>query len=210
MRAGHDDRPDLLGADQRGRVERPHGGRLGDQQKGGFERRGRLAPARAGLLQRGRGVSAGHAGAAAERDRRRVRMSDDAARHHVGAVADARGVMPDGGSGDAEPLQIIEPGNPGLVAPDPGIVEDRRRNAQLRREIGGINAAMRTVDDNRSRRLGSDTGDAVGDEDRRKLCDRQSSLPNGVTCRSCREHEAKNSHQEGTGQLAMSISDVTL
>ncbi len=60
--------------------------------------------------------------------------------------------MPDRGSGDAEPGQIIEPGNAGLVPSDPGIVEDSCRNAQLCRDIGGINAAMGTVDDNRSRR----------------------------------------------------------
>ena len=158
--------------------ERPHEGRLGDQQKGGFESRGRLAQARAGLLQGGRGVSAGHARVAAERDRGRVRVSDDAARHHVGPVSDARGVMPDGGSRYAEPGQIIEPGNAGLVPPDPGIVEDSCRNAQLCRDISGINAAMRTVDDNRSCRVCSNTGDAVGDQHRRKLCDRQGSLPN--------------------------------
>ena len=150
MRAGHDNCPDLLGADQRGRVERPHDGRLGDQQEGGFQSRGRLAQARAGLLQRRRGVSAGHAGAAAERDRGRVRVSDDAARHHVGPVSDARGIMPDGGSWYAEPGQVIEPGNAGLVPSHPGIVEDSCRNAQLCRDIGGINAAVRTVDDNRS------------------------------------------------------------
>ena len=106
-----------------------------------------------------------------------VRVSDDAARYHIGPISDARGVMPDGGSRNAEPGQIIEPGNTGLVPSDPGIVEDSCRNVQLCRDIGGINAAMRTVDDNRSCRVCSNTGYAVGDQHRRKLCDWQGSPP---------------------------------
>ena len=104
-------------------------------------------------------------------------MCYDDARHHIGPVSDARGVMSDCGSCYAEPGQIIEPGNAGLVPSDPGIVEDSCRNAQLCSQIGGINAAMRTGDDNRSGRVGSNTGDAVGDERRRKLCDGQGSPP---------------------------------
>ena len=49
-------------------------------------------------------------------------MSDDAALDHVGPVSNARGVMPDGGSGDAEPGQVIEPGNAGPVPSEPSIV----------------------------------------------------------------------------------------
>ncbi len=107
--------------------------------------------------------------AAAERRRRRVRVGDDAARDHVRAVADPRGVVPDRGGRNAEPGEIIEPADPGMVAPDPGVVEDRRRDTQLCRDIGGIDAAMRAVDDDRARRLGADTGDAVGDQDRAGL-----------------------------------------
>ena len=54
---------------------------------------------------------------------------------------------------------------PASVAPDPGIVEDRRRNAELGRDIGGIDAAMRAVDDNGAIGFGADAGDAVGGED---------------------------------------------
>ena len=104
-------------------------------------------------------------------------MGDDAARHHVGPVTNARGTMPDSGSGLAEPGQVVEPCNTGLVPSHPGVVEDSCRNAQLCRDVGRINTAMRTIDDNRSRRLRSDTGDAVGGQHRRKLCDRQGSLP---------------------------------
>ena len=114
---------------------------------------------------------------AAERDCRGVRMSDNAALYHIGPVTDARGGMPDGRSGNPEPGQVIEPGNTGPVPPDPGIIEDSCRNAQLCRRIGGVNAAVRTVYDNRSGRVGSNTGDAVGNEHRRKLCDRQGSPP---------------------------------
>ena len=102
-------------------------------------------------------------------------MRDEPARHHVGAVADARGIVPDGGGRDAEPSQVIEPGDPGLVAPDPGIVEDRRGDAQLGREIGGVDAAVGAVDDDSTRRLGPDAGDAVGGQDRRQVGQR--SLP---------------------------------
>ena len=77
-------------------------------------------------------------------------MGDDPSRHHVGAVADARGQVPDRGGRDAELRQVVEPGNPGVVAPDPGIVEDRRGHPELGRDIGRINTAMRPVDDDRT------------------------------------------------------------
>jgi hypothetical protein len=102
-------------------------------------------------------------------------MSHEPAGHHIGAVADARGAVADGGGGNAEPLEVIETGDAGLVAPDPGVIEDRRGDAQLAREIGGIDAAVRTVDDDGTRSLALDAGDAVGGQDRRKL--RQRSLP---------------------------------
>src|SRR6185436_12439090 len=88
-----------------------------------------------------------------------------------------RRVMPDRGSGQPQPSQVVEPRDAGLVAADPGIIEYRRRHAQLRRDISGINAAMRTVDDDRSRRFGSNPGDAVGDDHRCKLCYGQITLP---------------------------------
>src|ERR1700676_971462 len=93
-------------------------------------------------------------------------MRDDAARHHVGAVADPRRVMADGRGGDAEFVQVVEPANPGTIAADSGIVENRRGGTQLRREIGGIDAAMRRVDDDRAGGFRPDAGDAVGDDDR--------------------------------------------
>ena len=102
-------------------------------------------------------------------------MSHEPARHHIGAVADARRVVADSGGGNAEPFEVIETGDPGLVAPDPGVIEDCRGDAQLAREIGGIDAAMRTIDDDGTRRLAPDSGDAVGGQDRREL--RQRSLP---------------------------------
>ena len=40
---------------------------------------------------------------------------------------------------------MIEPGNAGSFPPDPGMVGDSCRNAELCRDIGGVNAAMRTV-----------------------------------------------------------------
>ena len=46
MRAGHDDRAGMLGADQRRRVERPYRRRLGDQEKRAFSLGRRLASAR--------------------------------------------------------------------------------------------------------------------------------------------------------------------
>jgi hypothetical protein len=84
-------------------------------------------------------------------------MSDDAARHHVGAVADPRRVVADRRGGNTELPQVVETGNPGAVAADPGIVEDRRRRAELRREIGGVDPAMRGVDDDRAARPVSPT-----------------------------------------------------
>ena len=93
-------------------------------------------------------------------------MGDDAARQHVAAVADPRGVVADRRGGDPEPLQVIEPADAGAVAPDPGIVEDRRGSPELGREISGIDPAMRGVDDDGPRSLGTDPGDAVGGDDR--------------------------------------------
>ncbi len=93
-------------------------------------------------------------------------MGDDAARHHVGAVADPRRVMTNGRGGDAEFLQVIEAGYPGAVAADAGVVENRRGGFELRREIGGINPAMRGVDDDRASGLGPDPGNAISDNDR--------------------------------------------
>ena len=69
--------------------------------------------------------------------------------------------------GDAEFLQIIETADPGAVAPDPGIVEDRGSGVKLGREIGGVDPAMRGVDDDRASGFRADAGDAVGDDDRR-------------------------------------------
>ncbi len=100
--------------------------------------------------------------------RRPIGMGNDAARHHVGAVADARGQVPDRGGRYAEFREVVEPGDAGTVAPDPGIVEDRRGDAELRRQIRGVNAAMRAVDDDRAPGLGADAGDAVGSYDRRR------------------------------------------
>ena len=91
--------------------------------------------------------------------------SNDASRHHVGAVADARGHVANRGRRYAEFGKVVEPGNAGAVAPDPGVIEDRRRNAELGREISSIDAAMRAIDDNGAIRFGADAGDAVGGED---------------------------------------------
>ena len=93
-------------------------------------------------------------------------MGDDAARHQVRAIADPRRVMTDGRGGDAEFLQVIEPANPGAVAADSGVVENRGGGMELRREIGGIDATMRGVDDDRAGGFGPEAGDAVGDDDR--------------------------------------------
>src|SRR6202035_4325368 len=87
---------------------------------------------------------------------------------HIGAVADPRRVVADCRGWHAEFLQIVETGNPGPVTADSGIVEDRRRGAELRREVRGIDAAVRGIDDDRAPRLRlGNPGDAVGDDDRR-------------------------------------------
>ena len=65
-------------------------------------------------------------------------MGDDAARHHVGAIADARRVMADGRGSDAKFLQVIEATNPGAVAANASIVEDRCGDLEFHREIGSI------------------------------------------------------------------------
>ena len=93
-------------------------------------------------------------------------MGDDAAGHHVGAIANPRRVMTDGRGGDAEFLQVVEAGNSGAVAADAGVVEDRRDGLELRREVGGIDPAMRGIDDDRGGGFRPDAGDTVGDDDR--------------------------------------------
>ena len=86
--------------------------------------------------------------------------------------------------------EIVEPGNPGLVAPDPGIVKDCRRNTELGRDIGGINATMRAVDDDRTFGFGADAGDAVGGQDRRGLGGHGSGLVQKGSCPpSCRDRQ---------------------
>src|SRR5271163_578441 len=74
--------------------------------------------------------------------------------------------MPDRGGGDAQCGEVVEPSDAGAVAPDPGIVEDRRRHPELSREVSGIETAMRAVDDDCALRLGANPGDAVGGQDR--------------------------------------------
>ena len=77
-------------------------------------------------------------------------MADDTAQQHVGAVADPRCVVTDGRGGDTELVQVIEPPYPGAVTPNAGIVENRRGGMEFRRAIGGIDTAMRGVDDHRT------------------------------------------------------------
>ena len=129
MRAGDDDRADCSAPTSEAESSAQTAGASATSRKAPSLGR-RLAPARRGPLQgaRHRGTSSRGGSRSA---RRRVGVGDDAARHHVGAVADARGVVADGGGGNAEPFEIIEPADPGLVAPDPGIVEDRRGDPQL-------------------------------------------------------------------------------
>src|SRR6185437_14170193 len=90
-------------------------------------------------------------------------MGDDTACHHVGAITNTRRVVTDGRSGDAKVLQVIKTGDPGAVAADAGVVEDRCGSMKLGRKIGSVNAAMRGVDDNRASGFGPDAGDAVRD-----------------------------------------------
>ena len=54
----------------------------------------------------------------------------------------------------------------GAVAPNPGIIENRGCGIELRREIGGVDAAMRGIDDDRTGGFRPDAGDAVGGDDR--------------------------------------------
>ena len=127
MRAGDDDRVPVLGQDERGGVERPDRRRFGDQQKRRFQRFRRRAVAPVAPVAAAAAASRHDwPGLTAERRGQRVRMGDDAARHHVGAVADPRRVVADRRGGDAEVLQVVEPADPGAVAADAGVVEDRR------------------------------------------------------------------------------------
>ena len=112
-------------------------------------------------LQHERSVAARLAWAHSERDSESVRMGDDATGHHVGAIADTRGVMTDSRGGDAVILQVVEAGNTGAVAANPGIVEDRSSGMKFCREVGGIDSAMRGVDHDRVGGFRSDAGDAV-------------------------------------------------
>ena len=77
--------------------------------------------------------------------------------------------MPDRGRRQPELGEVAKPGDPGLVAPDAGIIEDRRGHAELCCDIGRIDAAMRAVDDDGALGFGADAGDAVGRYDRRGL-----------------------------------------
>ena len=175
MRSGDDDRSDMLGTNQRRRIERPGRRCIGNEEKSAFPFGRRLPSARHGSLQQGRCITARHAAPAAQRPGRRVRVSHEPTRHHIGAVANARRIKANGSGRDAESFEVIEPGDPGLIASDPGIVENRRDDAELAGEIGRINPAMGTVYDDGTRCLGPDAGDAVGGQDRRKS--RQRSLP---------------------------------
>ncbi len=92
-------------------------------------------------------------------------MGDDAAPRHVGAVADAGGVVSDRRRRHAERIEIGEPGDSRLLQPDPGVVENDRTQPRGDREPGGINPAMRTGDKDGADMGGAEPGDAVGDEE---------------------------------------------
>jgi hypothetical protein len=112
-----------------------------------------------------RGVTARGAFLAAKGGCQQVYIRNDASRHHIGAVADARGHVANRGRRYAEFGKVVDPGNAGAVAPDPGVIENRRRNAELGREVRSIEAPMRAIDDNGAIGFGADAGDAVGSED---------------------------------------------
>ena len=115
MRSGHDDRADVLGADREAESSAHTAGGSAISREAGFA--SAAAPfAQLGWLAQERAAASRHehAGLAAERGGRRVRVSNDAARHHVGAVADARGHVADRGSRYAEFGKVVEPGNAGV------------------------------------------------------------------------------------------------
>jgi len=73
--------------------------------------------------------------------------------------------MANRGGGDGQVLEVVEAADAGTVASDTGVVENRCDSTELRREIGGIDAAMRCVDDDRTGSFGPNASDAVGDDD---------------------------------------------
>ena len=90
------------------------------------------------LRQSAGGGAARAAFLAAKCGGQRVCVRNDASRHHVGAVADARGHIANRGRRYAEFGKVVDPGNAGAVAPDPGVIENRRSNAELGREVSSI------------------------------------------------------------------------
>jgi len=93
-----------------------------------------------------------------------IDVGHDAARETILAIADPRRPMPDGGGGNAELAEIIEPADPGALAPDAGIAQDDRLHAGFRRAIGRIFAAMRCRDRRAPARFRGQDRDAVEDE----------------------------------------------
>ncbi len=91
-------------------------------------------------------------------------MTEKAARHVVGAVADARAVMVGRGGGDAEPVEIGEAGHPGAVAADAGVIQDHRADMRRGGDPGGKYSAVRRADHDPAGGLGAELGHAVDDD----------------------------------------------
>jgi Uma2 family endonuclease len=155
----------VLGQNQRGGIDGPDERRFGDEGERCLKSLGRRAMHRHRLAQGFRGIGTGHSGDNAKGSRQCVRMSNDTMRHHVGAVTNARGVVSHSRGGDPKALEVIKSGDARVVAADTGVVEDRRPGLKFRGEVGGIDAAMRGIDDDRPRGVGPDTSDAVGGQD---------------------------------------------
>jgi len=73
-------------------------------------------------------------------------VADDPAREHVGAIADARAHAVHRGSRHADVLEIEQPGDPGAILAEAGVVQDQRMRARRRPKVGRDDAAMRARD----------------------------------------------------------------
>ena len=94
-----------------------------------------------------------------------VGAAHDAARHHVGGVADPAGRMRERRGGNPERLRHADDGDTGLVLADARIVVNDGAGAGLEREIGSVAPAMGAGDDHSVPGGGAKLGGRVGEHD---------------------------------------------
>ena len=98
---------------------------------------------RIGIIQASERVTRRHTRSDPERGGAHICVRDHAPRETVFTVADTRRPMPNSRRRHAERIEVGQAADAGALAADPSVGEDHRLQPRLRREIRGIDAAVR-------------------------------------------------------------------